>query len=357
MFGSHLSIAGSMTNALREAESLGLECVQVFTKNQQQWSAPPLKPEVVEEWTRELARLGWDGSRLVSHASYLINLGSPDPDLRAKSLHLMRDELSRCITLGIGHLVFHPGAFTTSTAPEGIERIATAIGTLINETRAAPTVMCFENVAGAGTTIGRRFEELADLRARVIALTGAPERVGFCIDSCHAHAAGYDLSEAAGATNVLAELIATLGPGSVRVLHLNDSKGAAGSHLDRHEHIGRGTIGLAGFAAIVNHPAFARTPKIMETPKDDPQDGIAWDTVNVQAVRGLLGKNPRECPRPTAAAPARAVPRVKASAAATPPKGTRRPVVKKGKAGPATAPRRGPAQGARGGSGPRKGRG
>jgi deoxyribonuclease-4 len=302
-----------MAGALREAEALGLDCMQVFTKNQQQWKAPALKAEAVSEWAGELGRLGWTGGvggvasaggavgaggaggcRTVSHASYLANMGSPDEALREKSIGLMLEEVRRCTTLGIPLLVFHPGAFTTSTREEGLARIAAGAARLLTETPESSVVLCFENVAGAGTTIGRSFEELAELRERTLALAGkgrakrADGRVGFCIDTCHAHAAGYDLSTRAKADAALKELERVVGLERVRVLHLNDSKGAAGSRLDRHEHIGRGTIGLEGFAAVMRHAGLADRPMIMETPKGEGPGGEAWDTINARTLRGLM---------------------------------------------------------------------
>ncbi len=319
MFGSHLSIAGSMTNALAEAAALRLDCVQVFTKNQQQWKAPPLKPEAIRAWHDELARMGWvgDDRRVVSHASYLINMASHDATLRARSIDLMRDEMERCEALSIRSLVFHPGAFTTATLEEGTARIADACAGLLVATRGYRVALCFENVAGQGTTIGRRFEELADLRSRVLA--AAPEhsaRVGFCIDTCHAHAAGYDLSSAASARAALAELDRVLGLAHVRCLHVNDSKGAAGSRVDRHDHIGAGTIGRAGFAVFLSHPALAGLPKIMETPKGDGPKGTPWDSLNVALLRELTGlpAPPAIAPVPGAAAQ-RTQPRPKRGAA------------------------------------------
>lgn len=303
MFGSHLSIAGAMTNALREGESLGLDTVQVFTKNQQQWKARPLEPSAVAEWRREVARLGWDkggptgGGRTVSHASYLINLASPDDELWPKSLDLMTDEIERCEALAIPFLVHHPGSFTTSTLDDGLSRIVAAYTELFGRTRGYATVSCLEGTVGAGRTIGGAFEHLATLRQRIADATGAPSRVAFCLDTCHLHAAGYDLSTRQKARDVLALFDARCGLAHVKVLHLNDSKGAAGSRLDRHAHIGDGTIGggttraklaASGFAEFVNHPAFARVPKILETPKDDPKPGRPWDRVNLDRLRRLV---------------------------------------------------------------------
>jgi deoxyribonuclease-4 len=297
-----------MRNALTEAKSLGLDCVQVFTKNQQQWEAPPLRDDAVADWKAGLAELGWSRrahtpARTVSHASYLINIASPDPTLREKSLAALREEADRADTLGIPILVFHPGAHTTSTPEEGLDRIAQGVAQLIADTPGGRVCFTFENVAGAGSTLGRTFEQLATLRNGVLARAGqaAAPRVGFCIDTCHAHAAGYDLSTTDSARRALDQLDRACGLENVRALHLNDSKGPANSRLDRHEHIGRGTIGFPGFAVFAGCPAFASIPKVMETPKGDFATGRPWDAVNVALLRALAsGQTPTlEPPAPS----------------------------------------------------------
>lgn len=310
MFGSHLSIAGSMVNALHEAETLGMDTVQVFTKNQQQWSAKPHDPGMAKEWSSELARLGWGGEkgkpgRTVSHASYLINLASCNDELWRKSVDLMRDEIERCETLGIGCLVHHPGSYVGWDLGRGLARIADAYAELFKSTAGYTTVSCLEDTAGAGSTIGGPLEELSNLRGLIVERTGQPERVGFCLDTCHLHAFGYDLSTRAGAKATL-DRFAGLdhrggGLAHVRVLHLNDSKGAAGSKLDRHTHVGEGTIGSAGglgggtggvaasgFAEFINRPEFRGIPKILETPKETNPEGTNWDTINLRTLRALL---------------------------------------------------------------------
>lgn len=297
MFGSHLSIAGSMVNALHEAEKLGLDTVQVFTKNQQQWKAKPLDPAMVAEWKTEVKRLGW-GERIVSHASYLINLASANEELWEKSVNLMLDEIERCETLGIRYLVHHPGAAVGQTREEGMARIAKAYKVLFKQTKGYATVSCLENTAGAGTTLGRSFEELGGLRQMILEGTGCkPERIGYCIDTCHAHAAGYDIATRAGAESMLASLDAACGLGHVRVMHMNDSKAPAGSNRDRHAHIGEGTIGggttpkklgASGFATVLANPALGAVPKIMETPKEDAEDGTPMDTVNLGRLRRMV---------------------------------------------------------------------
>ncbi|CAN5679795.1 hypothetical protein BH11PLA1_BH11PLA1_20310 [soil metagenome] len=297
MFGSHLSIAGGMHLALEQSAKLGLDAVQVFTKNQQQWAAPALTEEAVAAWSAALRQRGWHAGappepgedtardRVVSHASYLINLASPTPELREKSIALLREEIERCERLAIPLLVFHPGSPVSDPREVGVERIAAHASALIIATRGYRTTLCLENVVGGGQTVGRTFEELADLRGRIIAATGAPERIGFCIDTCHAHAAGYDLSTRAGSAAVLEQALSVLGEAAIRVLHVNDSKAPAGSRLDRHAHIGEGTIGVEGFGPWVAAPALARVPKIMETPKGTTKAGEDFDTINVARLR------------------------------------------------------------------------
>jgi deoxyribonuclease-4 len=297
MFGSHLSIAGSMVNALHEAEKLTLDTVQVFTKNQQQWKAKPLDPAMVKEWGTEVARLKWS-DRIVSHASYLINLASANDELWEKSVALMLDEIERCETLGIRYLVHHPGAAVGQTREEGLARIAKAYKQLFKSTKGYTTVSCLENTAGAGTTLGRSFEELASLRAMILDQTGCPQaRIGYCIDTCHAHAAGYDISTRAGGEAMLASLASVCGIENVRALHMNDSKAPAASNRDRHAHIGEGTIGngttpkklaSSGFVAVLANPVLRQVPKIMETPKEDAEDGTPMDTINLKRLRSLV---------------------------------------------------------------------
>lgn len=305
MLGSHLSIAGSMCNALREAESLQLDCVQVFTKNQQQWKVNPLKDDEVAEWRSELRRLGWQSgpgrpARVVSHASYLINLAAPEAELWGKSVDLMAEELNRCEALDIPLLVHHPGAFTTSTRDAGVARIAEAYRELFRRTRGYRTVSCLENTVGSGSNLGREFGELAALRAAIADATGEPDRVAFCFDTCHAHAGGYDLSTREGADRVLDEFHRVCGLEHMRAVHVNDSKGAMGSRRDLHAAIGEGTIGgpskrpttaslaKTGFAAIMNRAGLRDVPKILETPKGQTKGGTPLDRINVNRLRKLV---------------------------------------------------------------------
>lgn len=296
MYGSHLSISGGMAQALWRAHELGFETVQVFTKNQRQWKTKPLAQEVIDEWLGALDTLGWRG-RTVSHASYLINLASPDDALWAKSIDLMTEEIDRCEKLAIPFLVHHPGAYTTSDPASGLARIAKAYRELFKRTKGYKTVMCLEDTVGSGSNLGRTFEELAQLREMILEQPGAdPARVGFCFDTCHAHAGGYDLTHVEQAQNVLKEFDQICGITNIRVVHLNDSVGEAGSRRDRHAHIGEGTIGggtskatlmQSGFAAVVNHSYLKTVPQILETPKESTEAQTPMDVINLRRLRRL----------------------------------------------------------------------
>lgn len=312
MFGSHLSIAEGFAGAAREAEALGFDTVQIFTKNQRQWAVKPLDETARDEWLEELCRLGWQ-HRTVAHTSYLINLASADEALREKSIALMREELERAAALSVEYLVMHPGAHLGTGVEAGLERIAEALARLFRETRGSRVVVCLENTAGGGSTLGRSLEELAQLAGLIERRAGSDARrsdgsskVAFCIDTCHALAAGYDLESRTapttpggkarkrtldeGASAWLAfmnEFDQKCGLDRLAVMHLNDSKGARGSHLDRHMHLGEGLVAPGVFRAIANHPALRDRPKILETPKEDNAEGVAMDTVNLRKLKRM----------------------------------------------------------------------
>ena len=281
MFGSHLSIAGGLENALAEAQRLDMDCVQVFTKNQRQWKFRPLTRDQIDLWNSAQRETGI--KHVVSHDSYLINLASPDTELRNKSIDLFREELVRCEALGIGHLVTHPGAHKGAGEAGGLRRVAKAIDRLHRELRDLTVMTCLEITAGSGTALGYQFEQLR----RIIDLVREPGRLGICLDTAHMLAAGYDLTSGAGCKAVLNELDEILGLDTVRVIHVNDSKTPRGSRVDRHEHIGHGHISNEAFAVFVNHTRFKKVPKILETRKEDAPDGRPWDVVNLEVLRGL----------------------------------------------------------------------
>ncbi len=282
MFGSHLSIAGGLENALIEAESLRLDCVQIFTKNQRQWKVKPLSDDAIDKWKcrYERSHLG----AAVSHASYLINLASPDRTNHRKSTSLFHEELVRCELLNIPCLVVHPGSHMGRGESEGIRRIADSLNSLHEKLPGLKVITCLEVTAGSGTAIGYRLEHLAEIIDQI----EQPHRIGVCLDTAHLLAAGYDLTSATGMKTTLRNCRTVLGLDQVKVLHLNDSKTPRGSRVDRHEHIGKGHVALAAFEVLVNMQAFRKTPKILETPKGKTATGRNWDTLNLMRLRRLI---------------------------------------------------------------------
>jgi deoxyribonuclease-4 len=281
MFGSHLSIAGGMHNALLAAETLGCETVQVFTKNQQQWKCKPLEQPAIDEWKTHLRRIKF--KRTVSHDSYLINLASPDDALWEKSTALFIEEITRCKLLGIPYLVTHPGAHLGTGEEVGLKRVAAALDVVHDCVGTCDVVTCLEITAGMGSSLGYRLEHLATIMEQV----KQPNRLGVCLDTAHLFAAGYDFRGRKYA-KFRKQLESIVGLRAVKVWHLNDSKRELGSRVDRHDHIGRGMIGLEGFKPIVRDEAFTNVPKILETPKLKADDGRDWDAINLETLRRLM---------------------------------------------------------------------
>lgn len=286
MLGSHLSISGGLHHALLEGERLKMDTVQVFTRNQRQWTAKPLQPDEIAAWVRERDRLGW--RRTVSHASYLINLASPEADTWTKSIDAMTAEVERCEALGIPYAVVHPGSHRGEGEAFGVARIAEALNTVLARTAGGSSIICLETTVGGGAQIGGRFEHLAAIRDRV----AVPERVGVCLDTCHIAAAGYDISTTEKAASVFDEFDRVVGLEVLHCIHVNDSREPIGSHRDRHAHIGEGHVGKAGFAFVMCHPRFAQVPKILETPKDETAKGTPYDVVNLRRLRKMMLMSP-----------------------------------------------------------------
>jgi len=281
MYGSHLSIAGGMHNAIIESHELGLDCVQVFTKNQRQWRVKPLTDEQIDLWNEHKQKTNI--TRVVSHASYLINLASPVAENLKKSIALFREELLRCDSLGIADLVMHPGAHMKEGETVGLKRVAGALDQVHKQLPGLAVITCLEVTAGQGTCLGAKFEHIR----QIIDLVKDPERLAVCLDTAHMIESGYDLTCAKGCRAVLQEFDDVVGLDRVHVLHLNDSKTAMGSRVDRHEHIGHGHVDLDAFGVMVRHKKFKLIPKILETPKAESPDGRPWDTVNLEVLRGL----------------------------------------------------------------------
>lgn len=278
--GAHMSIAGGVSRALDQAAQVHSNAVQVFTKNNRQWAGPPINQEDVARWKEQMPALGIGYA--VSHASYLINLASPKDDLWEKSLAAQKDEIERAHAYGIVHIVLHPGSHVGSGVEAGVERIAAAFNRIHAETPdCTETITCLELMAGAGATMGRSFQELRAILERI----EARERMGVCVDTCHAFATGYDLRTADAYEHFMDQLELEIGRDTVKVWHFNDSKGALGSNLDRHVHIGEGEIGAEGFRYILNDPRWDGVPVLIETPKDDTLDE---DRMNIARLVSLL---------------------------------------------------------------------
>ncbi len=278
-FGSHMSASGGVDKAIARGEAIPVESLQLFSKNERQWIAKPLDPDVVQRFHDEVARTGI--TKLVVHDSYLINLASPKSDILEKSIPAFADELQRCDLLGIPHLVTHPGAHTGSGVEAGIARFAQSLNEIFEAIPESKTLTLLETTAGQGTTLGRTFEEIA----AIIDLVDDKARVGVCMDTCHIFAAGYDYRTPELYAATMAQFDSTVGLDRLKVLHLNDSKNPLGSHKDRHDHIGDGEIGLEGFRQFVNDPRLAGLPGILETEKDDAGDN---DRRNIATLQSLI---------------------------------------------------------------------
>jgi len=278
-FGSHMSASGGVDKSLARGDAIPVESLQLFSKNERQWIAKPLDPEVVERFHAEVERTGI--TRLVVHDSYLINLASPKPDILEKSIPAFTDELQRCDILGIPHLVTHPGAHTGSGVAAGIARFSQSLNEIFDAMPDNATITLLETTAGQGTTLGRSFEEIA----AIIDQVEDKSRVGVCLDTCHIFAAGYDYRTPETYAATMAQFDRIIGLERLKVIHLNDSKNPLGSNKDRHDHIGAGEIGLEGFRQFVNDPRLDGLPGILETEKDDAGDN---DRRNIATLRSLV---------------------------------------------------------------------
>lgn len=267
--GAHVSAAGGVQNSPVNARAIGAGAFALFTRNQRRWDSPPYSDETVTLFRDALEDAGYTRDQVLPHAGYLINLGSPDEEVRRKSILGLTDELARTVALGLGLLNFHPGTSKgTLNEEETCRRIAHGIDTVleaVDDPRDEPANLVLENTAGQGNNMGATFEQLA----RIIAASTHPERLAVCIDTCHAFAAGFDIRTAAGWDALMADLDRIIGLDRLAGVHLNDSLGELGSRKDRHRHIGEGEIGTAGFQAIMRDTRLDGLPLILETPEEE----------------------------------------------------------------------------------------
>lgn len=282
-----MSVAGGLPRAIDRAVVHGCEALQIFAKNASQWRGRTIPPEEVCEFRAKL-----NATRIapaVSHASYLINLASADRGLRRQSIEAMGDELDRAEALGLLGVVLHPGCYTIGSESDGLELIADALLDLLRERRRGRTMVLLEHTAGQGTALGCTFEQLAS----IVAKTGDHQRIGICLDTCHLLASGYDIVTAEGYAATFRQFGRLVGFDRLKVFHMNDSKRPLGSHVDRHEHIGEGCLGLEPFRRIVNDPRFRHLPMLLETPKGEgkargPIVADPLDLRNLRALRQLI---------------------------------------------------------------------
>jgi deoxyribonuclease-4 len=283
-FGLHTSIAGSLENAALEAVRAGANTFQIFSASPRMWRARP--PDAAEVRRFRALRDKHDLRPLVIHDNYLINMAACDEALRVKSTQAFRGELERALIIGAEYLVAHPGNCRGHSPDEGIVAL---VRSLVEAARGLDTkglTVLLENMAGAGSTLGSRFEELAAVRRYAAEFSDLA--IGFCVDTCHTLAAGFDIATAEGLRSTVAEMDRVLGLANVPVIHANDSKTPLGSRLDRHQNVGQGYIGEDGFRRILNHPKLLAKAFILETPVDEPGD----DLRNMETLKRLALAKP-----------------------------------------------------------------
>lgn len=278
LIGAHMSIAGGVPQALVRGKELGCLTIQIFTKSANQWKARELTPEEVAEFNRKKEEIKiWP---VIAHDSYLINLGAPDEDRLQRSRESFLMEMQRTELLGLPYLVTHPGSHLEAGEKEGLKRIAESIDWLHRRTEGLKMMILLETTAGQGTNLGYRFEHFS----AIMDMVEDASRLGFCFDTCHVFGAGYDLRTRNAFERTIEEFDKVLSLERLKVFHLNDSKNDLGSRIDRHQHIGKGTIGLDAFRFLLNDSRFSHLPKILETPKGKD---MTEDKMNLAVLESL----------------------------------------------------------------------
>ena len=279
LLGAHMSIGGGVQRAIERARSIECTAMQIFVKNNMQWFARPLQREEIRAFLEHAQRR--ELAAVFGHANYLINLAATNPRFHANSIRALSEELTRADQLGLPFLVLHPGAHLGAGEAAGLEKIAASIDQVFARIPKVKTRLALETTAGQGSCLGHTFKHLAEIMTRV----REPERLAVCLDTAHVFAAGFDLTTAAGTRKMFREFERTIGLEHLVALHLNDSKTARGSRVDRHEHIGKGKIGLEAFRVIMRDRRFRKIPKVLETPKGKE---LHEDVENMKVLRGLL---------------------------------------------------------------------
>jgi len=279
LFGAHESIAGGVFNAVILGKKATCDTIQMFNKSSNQWRAKKLDTKEIDEFFHQIELTGVTVP--VSHTSYLINAASPDKALNKKSYEALKEELERCETLKIPNLVFHPGSHVGSGEEAGMNLISENINNLFDALPVGTVRLLLETTAGQGSNLGYTFEQLAYMIDRV----EDKNRVGVCLDTCHIFAAGYPITKPADYKKTIKQFDDIIGLDRLKIIHINDSLKEFGSKKDRHEHIGKGHIGLDGFRNFINDKRFAKVPMILETPKDEE---LTEDIENLRVLRSLI---------------------------------------------------------------------
>ncbi|MDZ7377382.1 MAG: deoxyribonuclease IV [candidate division KSB1 bacterium] len=277
LLGAHVSIAGGLARALERAEQIGCTVAQIFTKNQLQWYGKPLAISEQNSFADALSQS--TVTMVLAHAGYLINLASNEKELIERSCHALIEELDRAQALKIPYLILHPGAHKGIGEHEGLKRIVESLQFVFSQRISGGPRLLLETTAGQGTNLGYRFDQLRWIMDQI----KLPDRLGVCLDTCHAFAAGYDFRTEERYEDTIAEFDQVIGLKNLYVIHVNDSLQALGSRIDRHENIGLGYIGIEGFKFIMNDPRFHHTPKLLETP-----GGLSQFRLNIEILRSLV---------------------------------------------------------------------
>ncbi len=282
LLGAHMSIRGGVSTAIERARSIDCTAMQIFVKNNMQWFARPLRREEIRAFLDHVQR--GELLSIFAHANYLINLAAMNPQFHANSIRALSEELIRADQLGLPFLVLHPGAHLGAGEEAGLEKVVESIDRVLAGLLKIKTRIALETTAGQGSCLGNKFEQLA----YIIGSVREPERLCVCLDTAHIFAAGYDIGSESSLRKTLREFDRAIGPDRLAAIHLNDSKTGCGSRVDRHEHIGKGRIGLDAFRFIMRNRRFRKIPKVLETPKGKE---LREDIENLRTLRILAGEN------------------------------------------------------------------
>jgi deoxyribonuclease IV len=277
--GAHMSIAGGVDQAIDRGATIGCDTIQIFLKSNMQWRGR--RPGAAEVLRFKLRQRETKIQPVFAHSSYLVNLAAKNPTFLQMSIASMIDEIQRADVIGIPFIVMHPGAHMGAGEPQGLRQIVRSLNEIFRATRRSPVRIALETTAGQGTNLGYRFEHLAEILSR----TANPNRLALCIDTCHLHAAGYDLRTPRAYRKTMKEFDRIVGSKHVVAFHLNDSKTPLGSRVDRHTHIGKGHIGLSAFRCVLRDPRWPKLPMVLETPKSDD---LQEDVENLRVLKELL---------------------------------------------------------------------